>query len=114
MVGFGSRVGRGGNMSMRNRLIRAEPSTLVFGDPHTAADGATIIAVSSVRSDGSRTAAGLFVVVDGKCTWTPAVDQTRIAMFGIAVGLVAATISALAVLRRPPWPDLTGTVRINS
>jgi hypothetical protein len=99
---------------MRDKLARLKPSTLVFSDPHTTPDGATIVAVSSVRADGSATAAGVFAVSDGRCTWTPAVDQTRIAMFGIAVGLVAATISALAVLRRPPWPDLSGTVRINS
>ncbi|SNT17454.1 hypothetical protein [Rhodococcoides kyotonense] len=99
-------------MSIRSRLDSVRP-TLVFSDPHTTDDGTTIVGVSSVRADGSATAVGMFVVSGGQCTWSPVVDRTRIAIFGISVGLVAATFSALAVLRRPPWPDLTGTVDLS-
>ncbi|MEV7097559.1 hypothetical protein AB0M80_32380 [Amycolatopsis sp. NPDC051045] len=38
--------------------------------------------------------------------WEPAVDATRIALLAVGIGLVSATLGGLAVLRRPPWPDL--------
>ena len=53
---------------------------------------------------------GVFVIKDGSATWVPAVDQTRIALLGELIGLVAATFATLAMVRRPPWPDLHGTV----
>jgi hypothetical protein len=49
---------------------------------------------------------GVFVVRDGKATWEPVVDATRIALIGGLIGLVSATLATLAMLRRPPWPDL--------
>lgn len=83
----------------------------VFGEPYQTPDGATIIPVSVVRSrpaDSRVTArpAGVFVVKDGKTTWAAAVDNTRIALLGEVIGLVAATLTTLAMLRRPPWPDV--------
>jgi hypothetical protein len=49
---------------------------------------------------------GMFAIREGQAKWEPAVDATRVALLAIGTGLVAATIGALAVLRRPPWPDL--------
>jgi hypothetical protein len=54
--------------------------------------------------------AGVFVVKDGKATWVPAVDAGRVAMMGILVGLVSATLVGVAMVRRPPWPDLHGDI----
>ena len=53
---------------------------------------------------------GVFVIKDGEATWVAAVDSTRIALMGELIGLVSATLAALAMVRRPPWPDLHGTV----
>ena len=52
----------------------------------------------------------MFVVKDGKASWEPAVDVTRIAVLGVLVGLVGTAFSTLAMVRRPPWPDLRGEV----
>ena len=85
----------------------------VFGDPYLTPDGATVIPVSKVRhrTDRGRTSSrplGIFVVKDGKPTWVPAVDNTRIALLGELIGLVAATLATAAMVRRPPWPDVRG------
>jgi hypothetical protein len=53
---------------------------------------------------------GVFVVRDGKASWTPVVDGTRIAVLGGLIGLVAAGLATGAMLRRPPWPDLSITI----
>ncbi|WP_273736164.1 hypothetical protein [Mycolicibacterium septicum] len=94
--------------------IAADTATTsrVFGDPYVTPDGATVIPVSKVRHrpDGrfhSRPL-GIFVVKDGKPTWVPAVDSTRIALMGELIGLVAATLATAAMVRRPPWPDVRG------
>jgi hypothetical protein len=55
---------------------------------------------------------GVFIIKDGEATWVPAVDSTRIALVGAVTGLIAATFGTLAMVRRPPWPDLNGTVSI--
>ncbi|MDQ7806427.1 hypothetical protein Q5425_22020 [Amycolatopsis sp. A133] len=70
----------------------------LFGDPHETPDGTTVITVSRP--------AGVFVIRDGQAKWEPAVDATRVAVLAVTTGLVAATLGALAVLHRPPWPDL--------
>jgi hypothetical protein len=80
----------------------------VYGEPFETADGTTVIPVVKV---GARTKpAGVFVIKDGKATWQPAVDAERIAMLGILVGLVSATLAGIAMVRRPPWPDLHGDI----
>ena len=56
---------------------------------------------------------GVFVIKDGEATWVPALDSTRIALMGELIGLVAATFATLAMVRRPPWPDLHGTVAVS-
>jgi len=74
----------------------------VFGQQYQTSDGATVIPVSKP--------AGVFVIKDGKPIWAPAVDGTRIALMGILVGLVATTLAGVAMVIRPPWPDLHGEV----
>ncbi|WP_081681781.1 hypothetical protein [Mycobacterium sp. URHD0025] len=85
----------------------------VFGEPYVTPDGATVIPVSKVRHRGdsgrfSSRPLGIFVLKDGKPTWIPAVDTTRIALMGELIGLVAATLATVAMVRRPPWPDVRG------
>ena len=42
----------------------------------------------------------------------PAVDSGRIAIIGACTGFAAAVIATIAVLRRPPWPQMTEAVMI--
>lgn len=85
----------------------------VFGEPYVTPDGATVIPVSRVGRHGARPA-GVFVVKEGKPVWEPAVDTTRIALLGEVIGLVAATLATVAMVRRPPWPDVRMTVSRNT
>jgi hypothetical protein len=78
----------------------------VFGEVYETADGTTVIPVTR----GAAKPAGVFVVKDGKASWVPAVDAGRIAMMGILVGLVSAALAGVAMVRRPPWPDLHGDI----
>jgi len=78
----------------------------VFGEPYETADGSTVIPVAK---PGAKPL-GIFVVKDGRATFVPAVDAGRIAMMGILVGLAAATLAGVAMVRRPPWPDLHGDI----
>ncbi|HYB36489.1 MAG TPA: hypothetical protein VEF72_12445 [Mycobacterium sp.] len=93
----------------------------VYGEPYQTADGATVIPVARIRG-GRRgkhddtaggpaagfTAApvGVFVVRGDRTSWVPAVDVNRIALLGVITGLLSAVIASLAMLRRPPWPDM--------
>ncbi|WP_068165542.1 hypothetical protein [Rhodococcus phenolicus] len=87
----------------------------VYGAPYETSDGTTIVTVTGFHRAWFRRGAvqpvpkpiGVFVVRDGEVRWVAAVDETRIALMGELIGLVAATIATLAVLRRPPWPDLS-------
>jgi hypothetical protein len=78
----------------------------VYGQPHETADGTTVIPVSRARGG----ALGVFVVKDGAASWVPAADATRIALLGICVGLVSVAFAGIAMVRRPPWPDLRGDI----
>jgi hypothetical protein len=80
----------------------ARDDPTVFGQQYQTPDGATVIPVAKP--------VGVFVVKDGAPVWSPATDGTRIALMGILVGLVATTLAGLAMVRRPPWPDLHGDV----
>ena len=83
--------------------LDTDPNALaVFGQQYQTPDGATVIPVSKP--------VGVFVIKDGKPIWSPAADGTRIAMMGILVGLVSATLAGIAMVRRPPWPDLRGDI----
>jgi hypothetical protein len=77
-------------------------ASTVFGERYQTSDGATVIPVSKP--------VGVFVIKDGKPVWSPAMDGTRIAMMGVLVGLVSAILAGIAMVRRPPWPDLHGEV----
>ncbi|MGW0004706.1 hypothetical protein [Nocardia grenadensis] len=99
-------------MVIRERLAPASvdsvPAT-VYGEPFETADGAIVITVArrGWLPGSAMRPAGIFVVRDSVATWVPAVDVNRIAQLGEWIGLLAAVIAALAVLRRPPWPDLS-------
>ena len=83
--------------------LDTDPDALsVFGQHYQTPDGAIVIPVSKP--------VGVFVVKDGKPVWSPAADATRIALMGIAVGLVATALAGIAMVRRPPWPDLYGEI----
>lgn len=97
-------------MVIRERLGPAAVDTVpVYGEPFETADGTIVITVSRRGGfPGSAVRpAGIFVVRDSAATWVPAVDVNRIVQLGEWIGLLAAVIGALAVLRRPPWPDLS-------
>lgn len=96
----------------------------VYGQPYETVDGITVVPVAKVRGRTKpgipdadvRLAAkpvGVFVIKNGEATWVPALDSTRIALMGELIGLVAATFASLAMVRRPPWPDLHGTIEIS-
>ena len=77
-----------------------------YGAPYGTADGTTVIPVTKTRGG----ALGVFVVKDGEAKFEPAVDATRIALMGILIGLVSASLAGAAMVRRPPWPDLHGEI----
>ncbi|ORW03483.1 hypothetical protein [Mycobacterium kyorinense] len=77
----------------------------VFGEPYRTADGATVIPVAKVRGS-TATPLGVFVVRGDRASWVAAVDANLIGLIGVTTGLLSAVIASLAVLRRPPWPDL--------
>jgi uncharacterized spore protein YtfJ len=100
-------------------LVPDADASRVYGQPYETTDGATVIPVAKVRGRSkpeggeaqfrlSAKPVGVFVIKDGNVTWQPAVDVTRIAVLGVLVGLVATAFSTLAMVRRPPWPDLRG------
>jgi uncharacterized spore protein YtfJ len=78
----------------------------VYGEPYRMADGSTVITVAKVRA-GNSTPIGVFVVHGGTARWVAAVDANRIALIGVITGLISAVLASAAVLRRPPWPDLS-------
>jgi uncharacterized spore protein YtfJ len=80
----------------------------VYGEPYRTADGGTVIPVSKVHA-GTATPMGVFVIHGDTARWVAAVDGNRVALIGVITGLIAAVIGSLAVLRRPPWPDLSAT-----
>jgi hypothetical protein len=111
-------------MKLRDALDSIVPdpaAAQVYGQPYETVDGVTVLPVAKVRGrtkPGAQDAdlritanpVGVFVIKNGEATWVPAVDSTRIALMGELIGLVAATFATLAMVRRPPWPDLHGIV----
>jgi hypothetical protein len=81
----------------------------VFGQPYETPDGTTVVPVAKQRGANAKPL-GIFAVKDGKASFVPAADATKIAMMGILVGLVSATLAGVAMVRRPPWPDLHGDI----
>lgn len=78
------------------------PEPAVFGATYETADGTTIVPVNRP--------VGVFVIHGGRTSWQPATDDTRIALVGILVGLVATLLAGITMIRRPPWPDLHGEI----
>ena len=78
-----------------------------FGDPITVDEHTTFIPVSRRGLFGLPVAMGAFTISDGTATWTPIVDQGRVALSGVVTGLVAATLGSAAVYKQPPWPTMT-------
>jgi hypothetical protein len=89
-------------MNLRVLDTRGGDTSSVYGEPYEAADGTTVVPVAKP--------VGVFVIKDGKAVWAPAIDVTRIATVGILVGLVSAALAGVAMVRRPPWPDLHGDI----
>lgn len=82
----------------------------MFGEPYQSGD-VTVIPVTATRWGGGVRALGVYAVRGDEVTWHPAVDETRIALGGLLIGLVSATLGTLALVRRPPWPDLSRPAR---
>jgi hypothetical protein len=80
----------------------------VYGEPYRMTDGGTVITVAKVRA-GTATPVGVFVVHAGTARWVPAIDANRIALIGVITGLLSAVLACVAMVRRPPWPDLSAT-----
>jgi hypothetical protein len=84
----------------------------VYSPPQQTNDGSTVITVSKVRTRGGSVVAspvGVFVIHNGKPTFQPAIDSGRIALVGALTGLVAAAFATFAMIKRPPWPDISIT-----
>ena len=102
-------------------------ATHVYSQPYETADGVTVIAAAKVRGKVRPVKAnaleaaseqvaihakplGVFVLRGGDVKWEPAIDATPIALIGVLTGFAAATLATMAMVRRPPWPDLHGTI----
>ena len=83
------------------------PQVMQYGETVRVDDRTIILPVSRRSTRGAETAVGVFTITDGTATWTPAVDMGRIHLIGAVTGLIAATVGCAAVLRRPPWPNVT-------
>lgn len=99
-----------------------------YGEAYVTPDGATVIPVARIKERGGKRRSagaqdtgadqtygwagvplGVFVVRGNRANWVPVVDANRVALVGVLTGLLAAVIGSLAVLRRPPWPQITIT-----
>jgi hypothetical protein len=90
-----------------------EDRVLIFGEPYEAGNDTVIVTVvrKGWRTD-SEHPVGIYTIRADSTTWTPAVDTSRHAVIGVCTGFVAAAIAVTALLRRPPWPDMTERVMI--
>ncbi|KSU54511.1 MULTISPECIES: hypothetical protein [unclassified Gordonia (in: high G+C Gram-positive bacteria)] len=78
-----------------------------FEEPIVIDERTTMILVSRRGFRDRSVAVGAYTVTEGATTWTPAVDGGRVALIGVITGLVAAALGSAAVLRQPPWPQMT-------
>ncbi|MFF4022183.1 MULTISPECIES: hypothetical protein [Nocardia] len=100
----------GVDMTVRERfdLPAVGDDSAVYGTPYQTPEGATVIPVTRPGGKFRRARPlGVFVIQDGNTGWHAVTDDTAIALLGIFVGLVATTLSLIAVVRNPPWPDVT-------
>ncbi|MFF1555766.1 hypothetical protein ACFVX3_32610 [Rhodococcus erythropolis] len=85
----------------------------VFGEPYEASHGVVIVTVSRHFWGGRvQRPVGIYTVRENGTMWTPAVDVNWHSTIGLSAGFVAALLSTIAVLRRPPWPEMTERVMI--
>lgn len=97
-------------MTLKDRLSEfpAVDDSLMYGTPHQTPDGSTVITVSKPSFfRGVPRPIGVYVIHEGKVKFEPVMDGTRIALMGELIGLVAAGFATAALLRRPPWPDMS-------
>lgn len=85
--------------------IRTEPR-YHYGEPVRIDEQTTVIPVSRRTIRGGTVPLGLYTIVNGETTWTPAIDGARVALIGVLTGLIAATLASAAVLKQPPWPRM--------
>jgi hypothetical protein len=84
---------------------------LTFGEPYEAGNGTVIVTVSRQdRGDRPERPLGIFTVTADGATWTPVVETGRHLLMMAGAGFVAVALSTAAVLRRPPWPEMTERV----
>ncbi len=94
-------------MSTRQTIGDGMGSGTIFSDPQVLSDGSSVIFVTGTTWWGSTRAIGMYTVAGSDTTWTPAMDSSRATLIGVCTGLIAATLGTIAVLRRPPWPDMS-------
>ncbi|HEV3359483.1 MAG TPA: hypothetical protein VG247_21975 [Pseudonocardiaceae bacterium] len=84
---------------------------LSFGEPYEMANGTVIVTVSR-KGWGKRPERplGLYTIRADGTTWTPAAETGRPMTILACAGFLAAALSTAAVLRRPPWPEMTERV----
>ena len=82
----------------------------IFGEPYETG-GVTIIPVARTGRNHEMRPLGVYAVRGDQVTWHAAVDHERIALIGVATGFFAAVLGTIAVIRRPPWPDLRHEIR---
>ncbi|MBS9535814.1 hypothetical protein KIH27_19700 [Mycobacterium sp. M1] len=81
----------------------------VYGQPYQTPDGATVVTVSRVRNGlfgRTESPVGVCVIRGDDATFVSAVDANRVPTIAISTALLSAAFVTLAILRRPPWPDL--------
>ena len=80
---------------------------LTFSEPYEASNGVVVITVTRTGWFERNQPVGIFTVTPDGAAWTPAVDFGRVALIGATAGLLAAAFATFALVRRPPWPNLT-------
>ncbi|MFW0788127.1 hypothetical protein [Gordonia sp. CPCC 205333] len=84
---------------------------LIFSEPYEATNGTVVITVTRTGwRSGVEHPVGVYSVSSTGTQWLPAVDANRHALVGVCTGFVAALLGTIAVVRRPPWPNLTPEV----
>lgn len=93
------------NVPQTPDLPRGTRGRSVYGEPYQTPDGATVITVSRRRA-GLASPVGVCVIRGESARFLPTVEPDRVAVLAVSTGLLAAVITCLTLLRRPPWPDL--------
>jgi hypothetical protein len=76
---------------------------MTFGEPFEAANGTVVITVTGP----SGRPVGVYSVTPEKATWTATVEGNKVALIAAITAFVATVLGTAAILRRPPWPELT-------